>query len=347
LELSESQPEMSQDNITEYVESAPVIDVQFLLLSGFSLISFSSSIEPMRMANKVLGRQIFQFSCCSSDGRDVQASNGLSVRIDTCIDEVNKTDLLIICSSDGVEEIVLPAYARQAIRKLVHGGALAAGVCTGAYVLAELGLLRDRQCTIHWEYSDIFREAFPHVQLENSLFHRDGRIYTCAGGTAAFDMTMQIIESRCGPEIGGAVLDIAINNQLRPSSQYQRSELRVRSRFSNPTLIKCIEIMENNIENPIEPNELGPMVGMSRRNVERVFRKYAGVSPQLFYRKLRLESARRLVEHTEIPVFEIALATGFLNSSHFTKCYEKQYGTTPTAHRKRRNQKNPEPAIPD
>lgn len=303
--------------------------ISLLMLPGFSLMSFSAAVEPLRMANKAMRRDYFTYRCFSMDGCDVHASNGLSIRVDERIENAGKTDLLIIFSSDGVESIDLPAGTRQTVRRMYYDGVDIAGVCTSAFVLARLGLLRDRKCTIHWEYSNLFRECFPDNELTNCIFQKDRRILTCAGGDAAFDMMMSLVEEQCGSQVAGSVLDIALHNRQRPQTDHQRSDLRYRIGVRNEALIKCVSLMESHIEQPISMSELSARIDMSRRNLERLFKTYLKTSPVAYYRRIRLESARRLIETSDMPICEIALANGFESASNFSKCYRDEYGRSP------------------
>lgn len=308
-------------------------DVTFLLLDNFSLISFSTAIEPLRLTNKVLKRQVFRYKCCSPDGSDARASNGMSLRVDMPLADVRSTDLLVICSSDDVEKVVLSGALKAKVRELMRGNCTLAGICTGAYVLAELGLLRDRKCTIHWEYADIFRERFPLSLLDDRLVQRDGNILTCAGGTSAFELMVGFIQRNCGLNVGRDVADIALHHGLRAGSASQRSEIHLRLGITNAPLLKCIEIMEANIEETVPIGEITRRIGISRRQLERLFRQYFDDTPTNYYRKFRLNAARRLVQHTPMPIVDVAIASGFVNASHFTKCYRKEFGISPAEDR--------------
>ena len=312
-------------------------DVCFLLLEGYSLISFASAIEPLRLANKVIGRTVFRHRCYSADGADAPASNGMMMRVDGPVSAMTQADLLVVCSSDGVERLNLTADTRAAIRTFAHRGSRVAGICTGAYVLASLGLLRDRGCTIHWEYAEMFRELFLETELHPSLVHVDDKVMTCAGGTSAFELMVHFIEDVCDLSVGRAVADIALHHELRVGSSSQRSDPARRLGITNAHLSRCIELMEGNIENPLTSIEIAEQLGISWRHIGRLFQRYLGDTPQNYYRKIRLEVARHLIRRSDLPIIEVVFASGFVNSAHFTRSYRETFGVSPARDQTRRD----------
>ena len=111
----------------------------------------------------------------------VSASNGIPLPVQDKLGDVQSADLLVICSSDGVEGVDLPASLGADLRRLERHGTPLTGICTGSYVLAKFGLLRERACTIHWEYAELFREVFPEVDLRESVCVEDGGLMTSSG----------------------------------------------------------------------------------------------------------------------------------------------------------------------
>lgn len=314
-------------------ETHETFDIDFLLLPGFSFMSFANAVEPLRMANKVLGREYFRYRLLSINGADVTASNATRISVTLSIDVVTRPDLLIICSSDGVEKTNLPSIVRQAVRRLAHSGVKIAGICTGAFVLGRLGLLEGRNCTIHWEYSDFFRETFPTVDLTDCLYVDDGQILTCAGGTAAFDMILHLVDDLFGATVRMKVFEIAVHGDLRAASQNQRSAASAVSGMQCRPLAQCITLMQSHLEEPLDSERLSAMVGLSRRQIERLFCQNLKATPMAYYRQIRLDAARRLLMQSDISVSEAGYATGFISPSHFSRAYREQFGENPTNHR--------------
>ncbi len=304
-------------------------EICFLLLDNFSLISFASAVEPLRITNKVLGRKVYRYRCLTADGHDVRASNGLMVRSDGELLEAAPFSLLAICSSDDIENVVLPAKMKSAIRKFVHQGCSVAGICTGAYVLAQLGLLDGRSCTIHWEYADAFRELFPSANLSGSLIETDGKIVTCAGGTAALDMMIGFIANTCGSQVGAKVAEIAMHHDVRTGAEHQSAIMRPDIGLANVKLQECVRIMGDNVAEPLALPEIATRTEISLRQLQRLFRQHFNETPLNRYMKIRLEAARQLVTKTSMPFVDVAVACGFVNASHFAKRYRLAFGARP------------------
>ena len=203
------------------------------------------------------------------------------------------------------------------------------GLCTAGFTLAQAGLLDGRKATIHWENQDSFEEEFPEVTLTKSVFVMDGNRYTTAGGTSSIDLMLAIIAQDQDEKIANAVADQLIYTTIRTDQDTQRLSTPTRIGVRHPKLAKVIQMMEANIEEPISPATLAKDVGMSTRQLERLFRRYLNRSPKRYYMEIRLQKARNLLMQTEMSVINVALACGFASPSHFSKCYRSHYNTTP------------------
>jgi transcriptional regulator GlxA family with amidase domain len=196
-------------------------------------------------------------------------------------------------------------------------------------VLAQAGLLDGRRCTIHWENRDSFEEDFPEIELLPNIYVIDRDRYTAAGGTASADLMLRLIARTHGPELASQVADQMIHTGLRAESDEQRLSIPTRIGVRHPKLATVIHMMEENLEEPISPAILATDVGMSTRQLERLFRRYLNKSPKRYYMELRLQKARNLLLQTDMSVINVALACGFASPSHFSKCYRALYRTTP------------------
>ena len=202
-------------------------------------------------------------------------------------------------------------------------------MCTAAYTLARAGILDGKRATTHWENQDSFSEEFMEVDLKKSVFIIDGNRMTTAGGTSSIDLFLKIIADDHGEELANAVADQMIYNSARTEKDGQRVSIPTRIGVRHPKLANVIKMMEENIEEPISPSLLAQEVGMSTRQLERLFRRYLDRSPKRYYMELRLQKARNLLMQTDMSVINVALACGFTSPSHFSKCYRSQYDTTP------------------
>ncbi len=187
---------------------------------------------------------------------------------------------------------------------------------TGAHLLAKAGLADGVEVTMHWEAVPAFREEFPAIAVSDELFEVHDRIFTCAGGTAALDLMLDMIGSKHGGALAVAVSEQFIHDRIRASHDHQRMALPSRLGISNAKLLKIVALMEGNLEQPIATEALARRAGITVRQLERLFRSGLGASPAGFYRALRLERARQLLRQTDLSVTEIAMATRVFPPPH-------------------------------
>jgi transcriptional regulator GlxA family with amidase domain len=313
--------------------------ILFLLIPDFSMIAFTSAIEPLRIANRLAGRQLYAWRLVSRDGGPVPASNGIAIQVDKSIAACEPggsgpLPVVVLCAGLGSEHYQdkeVFAWLRRWDRRGAPVGAL----CTGAHVLARAGLLEGHRCTIHWENLPGFVEAFPEIQVTSDLYDIDRTRFTCSGGTAALDLMLHRIALAHGDELATKVSEQCIVDRIRGPHDRQRMPLRVRLGVHHPKLIRAVEIMEANIEEPLSQELLARHIGLSRRQLERLFRRHLGRTPAQYYLETRLERARHLLYQTDMPIMSVACATGFVSASHFTTCYRQMFGKTPRAERVR------------
>ncbi|WP_312526194.1 GlxA family transcriptional regulator [Paracoccus sp. (in: a-proteobacteria)] len=304
----------------------------FLLLDRFTLISFAAAIEPLRLANRISGRQLYSWRLLGPEGTEAVCSNGSRIALDGGLEETQREDTILVCGGIDVRRATtrpILGWLRRAARQGARLGAL----CTGARALAEAGLLDGRRATIHWENQDGFAEDFPDVNLIRSVFVEDGPFLTAAGGTAAIDLMLRQIARDQGADLAARVADQMIHTAIRTEGDQQRLSIPSRIGVRHPKLAAIAARMEANLEDPVSPVQLANDAGISPRQMERLFGRYLGRSPKRYYMDIRLERARNLLLQTEMTVIEIALACGFNSVSHFAKCYRAAFGSTP--HRQR------------
>ena len=300
----------------------------FVLLNNFTLLCFSAAIESLRIANRMAERQLYDW-CTVGEGGDVAyCSAGTGFKLDGDLGELTRDDVVMLCGGIDVQAATtkrLLSWMRREARK----GVTMAGLCTAAYSLAKAGLLDGKKATIHWENQDSFSEEFQEVELTKSVFVVDEKRMTTAGGTSSIDLMLKLIADDHGEELANSVADQLIYSAIRTDQDTQRLSVPTRIGVRHPKLSLVIQIMEQNIEEPISPSILAKDVGMSTRQLERLFRRYLNRSPKRYYMELRLQKARNLLMQTDMSVINVALACGFASPSHFSKCYRAHYDTTP------------------
>ena len=334
--LPPTRPEPQRGGLVSHAPASPAatpVPVRqrrfvFVLLDRFTMLAFASAIEPLRIANRMSGRALYKCVLVSETGEPVRCSNGTQVLVDGPLGEVGHDDVVIVCGGNDIRASSTRGVINW-LRRIGRKGPVVGGVCTGAHTLAAAGLLDHRRATIHWENHDGFLEEFPDVDLTRSVFVIDGNRMTTAGGTASIDLMLTLIADDHGKDLANAVSDQLIHATIRTDRDMQRLSIPTRIGVRHPRLSRVIEIMEASIEDPVSPAELAEEVGMSTRQLERLFRRYLNRSPKRYYMELRLAKARNLLMQTDLSVINVALACGFASPSHFSKCYRAQYGTTP------------------
>jgi transcriptional regulator GlxA family with amidase domain len=299
----------------------------FVLIPNFSLGAYSAAIEALRLANHVAGETLYTWQSYSVDGAPVTASGNVQVVTEPLPEEPVITTILI-CGGDGTDtyrDRKFDAWVRQMSRRNVNVGAL----CTGAATLARLGLLDDYACTLHWENLHGFREEYPELDIREEIYVLDRNRFTCAGGMAAVDMMLAFINDQHGHDLAAAVSEELIYERIRTEEDPQRMALRVRLAVSQPKLLASIMCMSENIERPLGQAALAKEVGLSTRQVERLFRRYLSCTPSRYYLEMRLNRSRFLLRQTTMSVMNVALATGFVSASHFSKSYREHFGHSP------------------
>src|SRR4051812_26818948 len=271
----------------------------FLLLSQFSMMAFVSAVEPLRVANRLAGRELYRWEIVSRDGQSVEASNGMSLVADRALEAAPLYPMLVICAGFEPER----HYDRRIkswLLKLNGAGADLGAMDTGSFLLARAGLLDGYRATTHWESLDSFRETFPKVDVENALFLIDRNRLTCAGGTAALDMMLHLISLQHGHRLATAVSEQFIHAQIRDPLDRQRMEPRVRQGISHTGLARAIGLMESNLEDPLDAEKLADAAGISLRQLERLFHRHFNMAPRRYYLDLRLQRARALLQYTDM-----------------------------------------------
>lgn len=316
----------------------------FFLVPDFTMVAFATALEPLRIANRMLGYEAYRWRLASTDGKPVQASNGVLCAVNTSLDEERRKmagperpSMAIICTGMDVEK-----YHNKSVfawlREEYNRGVAVGGLCTGAYVLAAAGLLSNKRCAIHWENLPGFQEAFPKANVFADLFEVDQNIYTCAGGTAALDMMLKLIGDDFDENIVNRVCEQVLTDRVRSPTDRQRLPLRARLGVQNSKVLTIIELMEGNLAEPLSLIEIADHVDLSRRQIERLFRTEMGRSPARYYLEIRLDRARHLLIQSSLPVVEVAVACGFVSASHFSKCYRELYARSPQQERVDRKQ---------
>lgn len=302
--------------------------VTFFLVEEFTQLAFACAIEPLRIANLIADQDLYRWRTASRDGQRATASNGVVTCVDHGMDAVPPGEMLFFLSGIHVERHIdrsLLSYVRFERARGTRIGAL----CSGAMILAHAGLLDGEPASIHWQFHDSFRETFPDVNLRPTVFVADSRFPTAAGGSATSDLMLHMIKETHGPDLATEVADQMVYNAVRDGSGTQRVSTQAKYGIRNPHIAEAVRLMSAFTENPLGPSEIAGRLGISTRQLERLFRRYLGSTPKTYATDLRLQKARNLLLQTESSITEIALACGFGSASHFSRVYRTRYGIPP------------------
>lgn len=307
-------------------------DFVFLLIEEFSHLAFSCALEPLRIANLVADSEYYRWQLASADGRTATCSNRAVTLVDRGLTPTGRDEKLILVSGINVQNHVTPDLLRYLRAERVRGTSIGA-ICSGAFVLAEAGFLEERKAAVHWEYHDVFAERFPSVRLTKSVFVADEKFVTASGGAAVADLMLHMIARDHGRDLASAVADQMVYNAVREGSATQKVSIRSRYGLRNSRLGEAIRIIEENIEMPLTSPEIADRLGISTRQLERMFERYMNTSPKRYIMDLRLHRARNLIVQSDQAITEIAMACGFTSTSHFSKVYRDHFGNTPVSQR--------------
>lgn len=310
----------------------------FLTLPRYSMIALSNAVEPLRMANILTGRPVYEWAIASLDGQPTAASNGLQLAPTVALDTIRAVDILFVCAGVDVQAGVSPRLL-SALRRFAERRVPLGALCTGGYALAKAGLLDKYRASIHWENLSALREEFPRIVLNDQLFTIDRDRFTCSGGIAPLDLMLHLVKAQHGARISQLISEQFIVERVRNDRDRQYVPLRAQIGVSHETLIKVAQLMEQNIEKPVSLDDIAAATQLSRRQIERLFKRHLNCVPKRYYLQMRLRRARELLLQTSMPIIDITTACGFQSPPHFSRCYRAQFGCPPSAERQIRHSK--------
>ena len=322
----------------------PPTRVAFVLVPRFNMMNLTTAIEPMRIANYLSSAPLYEWAYLSADGGAVTASNGMSLETAAADGPHRDARVVIVCGSWGSEHYEsqrLFNWLRRQERRGVALGALELGV----YVLARAGLLAGRQATTHWSCIAGFAEQFPQVRVREQLYTDDG-IMTCAGGTTGLDLMLHMVARDHGEQLAAEVADQIVHYPIRRADAAQRHTLGGVTEDIHPDVREAIEVIEANLAEPPTVPEIASELGISQRQLERLFRRHMGCSAVQFSRLMRLQYARVLLTSTRLSIREVSAASGFNSMSYFSQSFVKCFGKKPSEYRQAWPDSEPVPSWP-
>lgn len=310
------------------------LKVGFVLLNRFTLLPFAGFVDVLRLAADEgdLSRQIeCRWTTMTADGRPVRASCGTRVTPDGGLIHPRGFDYIVVVGGlihrGPVQDPAVIAYLREA----ATAGVPLIGLCTAVFTLIHAGLMQDRQCCVSWYHYRDLTQAFPDVTpVADRLFVVDGPRITCAGGTGAVDLAAWLVDRHLGAAAARKALNILVSDGARPADAPQPMTIGLgRPDVRDPRLRRALHILDHTFSAPPRAGDLARRVGLSRRQLERLFRDELDATPSAYARGLRLRHGHWLVTRTQRSFTDIAQECGFADASHFSRLLKAAYGATP------------------
>ena len=308
-------------------QSHETAEFTFLLFDRFSNQVLANALEPLRAANTFLSTPAYAWKIVTRDGAAVQSSAGMTIVPDGALDPTDRGSALIVLPSYGYRALATDALSRQLRAAAARFDALI-GLDGGAWLLATAGLLEGKRATIHYDEIEAFSEAFPQVDIVRQRWVDDGNRLTASGAVTAFELMMHLIARRHGTA-----------TTLRIASLFSARDATIPGPFEPPggdrRIRRALVEMEANVETPLSLSEIATCAGCTQRDLERRFAKAFGAPPRKVYQRIRLNTARNLVEDTMLSFSEIATRSGYDNAAAFSRAFRETFGQTPRAVRMR------------
>jgi len=305
--------------------------VAVLVFPDFQILDATGPIAALECAQQV-SPGAYQLDLISAAGGEVASSSG--VRLVTRAMDDSPYDTVLVAGGIGTRRIAGLAAEAAWVRKRARDVRRVASICSGAYVLAEAGLLDGKRATTHWSRSDDFCRRYPQIRLEaDRIFVREGEVWTSAGITAGIDLALALIEDDLGAAVARRTAQTLVVHQRRPGGQSQFSALL---EMGGPTgrFAGLMDWMRERLSEPLNVERLADRAAMSPRHFARAFTAETGVTPAKAVERLRLEAARVRVEAGHEPIDRVALSAGFRDPERMRRAFLRAFGQPPQALRR-------------
>lgn len=313
--------------------------IAFLIFPGFPMACLTSMIEPLRAANEITGKDAFGWKLYSEGGQRVEASAHVWFEPDLALEDCEAVDQLFLLSGPS-SRFERPAPSEGKLRKLARHGVTMGAISGGVFPLARSGLLEGYSTSVHWCYEAAFAAEFPRLTATEDVIMIDRQRMTVSGAAAAFDLSLHLIQDALGADVATEVACWFQHPLMRGQGVTQRKPTFAAESTHDmlPTPIRqAVEIFNANIEDPVNVADVADQVGVSARQLERMFRKTTGTTPLAYYRSLRMHKARQLLLYSKDSMADIAIAVGYSSASALNKNYLDVFGVHPRDDRNKVN----------
>jgi AraC family transcriptional regulator, L-arginine-responsive activator len=306
--------------------------VAVVVLPPCSLLTLGAIVDPLLAANRD-GPRRYEISYYLADRR-VANAGGLPLPIHAELADDVACDLLLL-ASDGLLTFSDHRLFTGLLSRLAGRLPMIGGVQGGVWWLARAGLLSGYRASVHWQDAPQFSEQFPEVIVSQHLYEVDGSRITSCGGTATLDLMITLVRHQHREEIATRISEELCLERVRRTDERQRTPQAARLGAAQPKLTEALQLMEANVEEPLTSDEIADLVGVSRRQLERLFKQHLNALPSRYYLELRLGRARQLLQRSAKSIVQIGLSCGFSSGPHFSTAYRAHFGITPREERAR------------
>ena len=305
--------------------------IGFLVYPDFQLLDATGPIATFEIAARY-APGAYRLLFLSRDGGLVTSSSGMAVAT-MALTDAPPLDTLIVAGGDGVKEPANCAVTLAYVRDTAKTARRIASVCSGAYVLAEAGLLDGKRATTHWSRTKDFQKRYPAIRLEpDRIFVQDGQIWSSAGISAGIDLSLALVGADEGETLARRVAQQLVVYHRRPGGQSQFSALiDIKSRRFDTLLAWARE----HLAESLSVEQLADRAAMSPRNFARLFTAETGVTPAKAVERLRVEAARALLDSQPLQVEDVAVETGFGDPERMRRAFIRAFGQPPQALRRK------------
>jgi AraC family carnitine catabolism transcriptional activator len=307
--------------------------VGLLLIPQFSNLGLALVMEPLVLANWLMQRKLFEWTTLSVDGDPVVGTHGMHVPVDAALSDDMEFSAVFVIASFEAKRYAKNRKIKNWLRRQAAFGAELAGIETGAEILAAAGLLDGYSAAIHWDNLEGFQELYPNVNAKDQFYTIERRRLTCAGATSTLDMMLQWIGEREGADLAHEVSQHMQYTQVRYPTDSLLSNANKRPGEASRHVQAAINLMQETVGDPVSCDEIATRVGLSRRQLERLFQHYTSLAPLKYYINLRLARAHKLLQQTDLSVAQVAVGAGYSSLEHFSRVYRDKFGCPPRADR--------------
>lgn len=300
-------------------------NVAILLTDHFPILSLTLVTEPLRVANRELGRQTWHWRILSSSGGAVSSSSGIDVQTDR-LDNA-RDDIVLLLSSYAPESALTKPFLGW-LRRKARAGTLMGCVDTGAMIFAEAGLLTQNPAAVHFEALRGYRETYADQMFVDRMFDLSDNRCSSAGGVATFDMTLALIARFSGRDLAKRVAEILTYRPTEHAGPQQKMLTDTSLMRMDRKLGSAVDLMLAHLSEPLRISTLSVQLGVPRWTLERLFKRHLKQSPSAYYRFLRLTQAKNLLLNANYRVSDVGVLCGFDNPESFARAYKKQFCET-------------------